>query len=233
MIRRLRSSLVTASVFVIAASALASAQSLDVKSPAPMAAGVNKATIDSFGGDQFWYFMVQPGSFTVKFSAGSAQEGFSIGGRALMAAAFAPKTPGAVISDKETATATIWSGTVTQPTRVIVMVEPKKSALVRQTTDYFLEATGSVRFGGAAAAVSAPSVVGMYTTPGSNSSMSKLTADGGIVTTDGEKGHWELFDADSKTYVITLGGRRNSVTFQPGRGFVDNNGQLFMTLKHQ
>jgi hypothetical protein len=73
----------------------------------------------------------------------------------------------------------------------------------------------------------------MYTAPGSATAMAKLNADGSILTTDGVHGHWELFDADSRTYVITLNGVRNSVTFQPGRGFISNNGNLFMELKHQ
>ena len=44
------------------------AQSLNPKSPAPLKSGSNRATIDSFGTEQFWGFTAEPGHFQIVFT---------------------------------------------------------------------------------------------------------------------------------------------------------------------
>lgn len=226
------------------------AQSLDVKHPAPLKAGVNRATIDSFGGEQFWTFTAQPGHFQLTFVRSGPQEGFSVGPKAGVGAVFAPKTPGAELTSKDSPSGTVFEGRVTQPTRVVILIEPAKSPLVRQTNDYTLEATGAVASGdggGAGAQTGAaggggqpsqpgpsgagPSVVGVYNVGLNDWGAAKFAADGTIVTASGAKGTWEVFDADTRTYVVTVGGTRFTLTFQPGRGFVDNNSNLVFQSK--
>jgi hypothetical protein len=206
------------------------AQSLHVESPAPLAAGLNHATIDSFGSSHYWSFTAQPGSFKVAFTFGNPQEGFSTGGRPVMAAAFGPKTPGANMTYKEFPGGTTWTGSVTQPTRVVIEVDPVKGMLVRQTTSYTLQATGSASFSGVAGA--APSVAGVYAMNFEQGGTAKFMLNGEIVSTTDARGTWKLFDTESKTYVVLFGGKRFSLTYQPGRGFVDNNGMLVFTQKH-
>ncbi len=219
------------------------AQSLDVKNPAVLRDGVNRGTIDSFGGEQFWTFTAQPGNFQLIFSHGSPQEGFQIGPKVGVGAVFAPKTAGATLSSKDSATGTVFDGHVNTPTRVVIMIEPAKSPLVRQTNDYTLEARGAVGTASSSAgpattdpsggqAGPAPSVVGVYNIKLNDTGAAKFQADGTIVTTSGNKGSWECFDADTRTYVIVLGGNRYTLTHQPARGFVDNNGVLVLELKH-
>jgi hypothetical protein len=224
----LRSGLMAAALLLSLSGA--EAQSLHVESPAPLSAGLNHATIDSFGSSHYWAFTAQPGSFKIAFTYGNPQEGFSTGGRPVMAAAFGPKTPGAAMSYKEFPGGTNWSGSVTKPTRVVIEVDPVKGMLVRQTTAYTLQATGSVSFSGVAGA--APSVVGVYAINVNEGGTAKFLANGEITSTTGATGTWKLFDAESKTYVVVYGGRRYSLTYQPGRGFVDNNGLITFTQKH-
>src|SRR5580704_5902589 len=104
----------------------ATAQSLNVKTPAQMRAGDNRGTVDSFVGEHFWFFYAEPGNFHIRFTGGETQEGFTIGSRAVAAAAFAPKSPGATIKWKESPSGTTFEGTVKQRTRVIVEVDPRK-----------------------------------------------------------------------------------------------------------
>jgi hypothetical protein len=219
------SALLAAALF---APLLLSAQSLHVESPGPLAPGLNHATIDSFGGDHFWSFTAQPGTFTLKWTYNGPQEGFSTGGHPVAAAAFGPKTPGSVLTFKEYAGGTTFSGKVTQPTRVVIEVQPTKGNLVRQTTAYTLEATGNVSFAAGASSTSAPSVAGIYSR---GDVIAKFLPDGSITTNLGGSGHWELFDAESRTYTVILSGTRYSLTYQPGRGFVDNNGSIQFTQK--
>jgi hypothetical protein len=103
----------------------ARSQSLNVKTPAPMHAGNNQATVDSFVGGEFWFFYAEPGNFHLRFIGGETQEGFTIGSRSVAAAAFAPKSQGATIKWKESASGTTFEGTVKQRTRVIVEVDPR------------------------------------------------------------------------------------------------------------
>ena len=206
----------------------ASAQSLKVDSPAPMKAGSNRAVIDSFGSEQFWTFTAT-GHFQLAFSRSGAQEGFNVA-KAGVGAVFAPKTPGAKMTFVESQGGTVFTGDVTQPTRVIVMVEPAKSSLVRQTNDYTLEASGAVSYSSPGPG-GTPSVAGTYDANLNNYGTAKFTPDGQIITTSGTNGTWKLFDADTRAYVIMLGSNRLDLTFEPGRGFVDHNGIITFTQR--
>jgi hypothetical protein len=99
----------------VAAPLLVEAQSLKPKSATPLKSGINRAAIDSFGGEQFWCFTAEPGHFHIVFERSGSQEGFSVGNKAGMAAAFAPKTAGSTIKDN--ATGTVFDGSVAHPTR--------------------------------------------------------------------------------------------------------------------
>jgi hypothetical protein len=227
--RLLPGSFALLAIWALAQAPSIQAQSLHVESPAPLAAGLNHATIDSFGGEHYWQFTAQPGKFKISFTFSSPQEGFSTGGRPTMAAAFGPKTAGAQMTYKEFPGGTTWTGSVTQPTRVVIEVDPVKGPLVRQTTAYTLEASGSASFTSGAAA--GPSIVGIYAVGVNEGGTAKFLANGTITATTGVTGSWKLFDAGSRTYVVVYGGKRYSLTYQPGRGFVDNNNLLVFTQK--
>jgi hypothetical protein len=216
---------------VIFISVLAGAQSLHVQSPAPLHAGTNHAAVDSFVGDHYWFFYAEPGHFHIQFAAGSSQEGFTIGSRAVAGAAFAPKTPGAVIKFQESRTGTTFDGTVTQRTRVIVEVDPRKSSLVRQTTDYTLTVTGNASFGGERAGGPAP-IVGTYIAKLNDYGAVKFLPNGSIVASNGAHGMWKLFDAHSGIYSVVLGSSHLTLTLAPGRGLIDSgNHNLYFELQ--
>ena len=122
----------------------AAGQSLHVESPAALSPGPNQGSVDSFVGPHFWAFTALPGHFHLVFSGGTPQEGFAIGGRAAVGIAFAPASRTSRYTTKESAQATVFDGVVYHPQRVVVEVEPRKSPLVRQTTDYTLTLTGDV-----------------------------------------------------------------------------------------
>jgi hypothetical protein len=217
----------------------AGAQSLDFHTPTALKAGPNKATIDSFvQGDHFWYFNSTPGTFQINFSVGSPQEGFSVGNKAEAAASFAPQRPGNSITYKEVPGGMVFQGVCKTPGRVIVMVEAKKSPLVRQTTDYIINVSGSASFGGGDGAsagdggAATPSVVGTYNFKLNDFGAAKFKADGTVVTTSGDNGTWELFDAATRTYILNIRGVKYNLTFQPGRGFIDgSNNNLLLECK--
>jgi hypothetical protein len=226
--KRFTTAIILASALSLMAPFAVFAQSLKVENPAPLKAGVNRAVIDSFGSDQFWSFTAT-GHFRLSFSRSGAQEGFNIA-KCGAGAVFAPKTPGCKMTFVESQSGTVFTGDVTQPTRVIIMIEPAKSALVRQTNEYTLEVSGAANYS-AATGASTPSVVGTYSAGMNDWGAAKFSADGQIVTTSGANGTWQLFDADTRTYIVIVAGSRMTLTFEPGRGFVDNNGLLVFTAK--
>jgi hypothetical protein len=219
------------------------AQSLDAKNPAPLQTGLNKGTIDSFGGEQFWTTTFQRGHFRIVFTRSGAQEGFNIA-KAGAAAVIAPKVTGSTLTFKENPSGVIFDGNAAAPTRVVVMIEPAKSPLVRQTNDYTVEVEGAVGAGSEATAETqaanastshgsqGSAIVGVYSVNINDYGAAKFAADGTITTASGAKGTWEVFDAGTKTYVVIIGSNRWTLTLQPGRGLIDNNGTLQFTSKH-
>ena len=135
------------SLCLLAAVIPASSQSLKLENPAPLHEGNNQALIDSMVGDHYYFFYAEPGKFHIAWSWGGANEGFNVGGKPSFAAAFNPKTTGAVLSFKNGPNGVTYDGTVTQRTRVLVGVSPVNSKLVRQTTHYNIVVTGNVTFG--------------------------------------------------------------------------------------
>ncbi|HEY9681429.1 MAG TPA: hypothetical protein V6C86_07605 [Oculatellaceae cyanobacterium] len=257
---RLRTAFLSISILGIQASGTAGfAQSLDVKHPSPLREGQNAAVIDSFGGDQFWCFTAGPGNFTINFKRSDPQEGFPVGGKAGFGAVFAPTTAGATISGKDVIGGATYSGHCNKPTRVVCMVQKPSSPLVRQTINYTITVSGSEgssssgsstnsdASGGGSGAVETGGTSGLSSTHGATSStdrvagvydvmvnsygVAKFTSDGNITTTSGASGKWSMFDDATRTYVINIDTGKWTLTFEPARGFVDNNGTLIFSMK--
>jgi hypothetical protein len=210
------------------------AQSLDPKNPAVLPQGITRATIDSFGHEQFWTFTTGPGHFHLAFTRSDPKEGFTTGPNAGIGAIINPKVVGSTMTFKEGPQGTVYEGDAKSNTRVVIMIEPPKSALVRQTCDYTLTLEGQITSAGgsdSAAPAQEPSVVGVYNMFMGDAGAAKFKADGTISTTSGANGTWELFDQGTETYVIILGGKRLTLTYQPGRGFIDNNNILVLQRK--
>ena len=220
-------------LLAIAGSALLStpgySQSLDVKNPAGLQEGPNRGIIDSFGGEQFWTFTAQPGDFKVVFARTDAKEGFNVGAKVGVGAVIAPKVQGSTIRFVETPTGTTFTGHAAAPSRVLIMVEPAKSPLVRQTNEYFLTVSGNLTASSPAPQVA--TITGMYNTGLNDYGFVKFQPDGTIETTGDARGTWKLFDAGTQAYIVMIAGNKYMLTNQPGRGLVDNNGNLMFQQK--
>ena len=215
---------------------IATAQSLKLDAPAPLHRGNNQALIDSFVGDHYYYFFAEPGKFHISWTFSGAAEGFNVGGRPAFGAAFNPKTAGAVMTHRESPNETIYEGSVTQRTRVLVGVSPVNSKLVRQTTPYNIVVTGNVSFGDASALPDP--IVGIYAQKLMFSGEPEFGAvkflnNGSVLASNGGTGTWTLFDADSGIYTVVLGGHRMTLTLQRGRALVDTTSKLtIFELQH-
>ena len=199
------------------------AQSLSKTAAAPVQSGTNSGSVDSLIGPHYWYFWAQPGHFQLTFSQTQAQ-GLAASGHASINCGFAPPTPGSHITYQITPEGAVFSGTVTQRTRVGIAVSPPNSPLIRSTVPYTVAASGDVVFDPAKSA--GATVAGMYTMKAMPAGMSdpgavRFNADGTIEAVNGQTGTWKLFDQESGTYVVVLAGHRMSLHFDPGRGFMD------------
>ncbi len=224
-------SLKAASILAIFSSQAMFGQSLDVHHPALLQEGLNKGVVDSFGSDQFWYFTARPGSYKAVFTRNDPQEGFSIGAKADCGAIINPDVKGSTISTVQVPTGLVIEGHCEAPTRILVMVEPAKSPLVRQTNAYTLTVSGSTSGNEVSSGSQKDQVAGVYDANNSNYGVAKFSADGSITTTSGNSGQWTLFDDATRTYVVNIGSDKWTLTFEPARGFVDKNGQLMFTMK--
>jgi hypothetical protein len=195
------------------------AQSLEVHSPAPLQAGKNIATSDNFVGSHYWYVMVDPGDFQITFNQLGKSGQAALGSKLTAGIAFVgPKVQGNTFTFKEGATTTVFNGHVSQPAKVEIEVDPPKANLVRDASNYELIATGSVHYGQEAAG---DPIVGKYSCLVNNHGWSKFLADGSFECSDGTKGQWKLFDADTKTYSVDIDGRKLSLKLIPALGLVD------------
>ena len=124
------------------------AQSLQESAPAHLAAGLNRATLDSAGGSQYWDVVVNGGSFRIVVSNDIPQQMFRPGHEPKVTFTLLPKLETAVVAQRGIpGGGTVLEGSVTQRTRVLITVQPVKSA-VRESLVYTLIATGSADLGG-------------------------------------------------------------------------------------
>jgi hypothetical protein len=223
--------IVVAGILTLATSPAMYGQSLDVHHPAQLQEGLNNGVIDSFGSDQFWCFTARPGSYKAVFTRNDPQEGFSVGPKAGCGAIINPAVKGSTIATTQVPTGVVIEGHCESPTRILIMVEPAKSPLVRQTNSYTLTVSGSSSGSETAADSQRDQVVGVYDVNNSNYGVAKFAADGSIATTSGAGGKWTLFDDATRTYVVSVGADKWNLTFEPARGFVDKNGVLMFTMK--
>lgn len=219
-----------ASFYVLAAAA-AQAQSLHVQAPAPLASGLNQGTVDSFVGPHFWSFTANPGRFRVVFSGAGPQEGFSVGGRAQAAMAFAPSSRSSHFTEREGAQGTVFEGVVDHPQKVVVEVIQAPSPLVRQTTDYTLAVSGeigSISAGNGAGRGGPAPISGVYMSKNGFGAV-RFLPDGEVISSNGDHGTWTAFDPSSQIYSVVLGGTRMTVTLVPARGLIEtgNHNILF------
>ncbi len=206
-------------VYASAVMAAARAESPLVTNATPMQPGVNQGSADSFRGDHIWYFFVQPGAFRLTVQMLGMSGDSALAGTIGTAITLVPTSPHSHFTAAKTANGTVYSGTVDQPTKVYILIEPPHSSLVRSARNYVLEATGQVSFGGGGAG--GDPIVGTYISKRNDYGATKFMADGRVVTSSDAVGRWALFDAGTQLYNIRIGGDRLAVKLLPGRGLIE------------
>lgn len=207
----------------------ASAQSLDVKKPAPMQPGDNAGTVDNFTGDNFFYFYAGPGPLTVKAAFRSTGvlgitmrssvtvfvDGISNG--------HATWDQRVVLSSQQNTVQQPLIITLKKATKVIISIVPPAGGLIRSGGDYTVSATGAgVRFD--KPLTDTDLVVGTYSPRvihDNEDGAVKFLPDGTLLFASGTTGTWKLFDADTHLFTITFANTRLSLKLIAGRGLVD------------
>jgi len=203
------------------------AQSLNVKKPAPLQSGPNSGIVDNNVGAHYWYFYAEPGSFSGTITRLSST-GDSTRANISAGIAYAPKVPGNTLVSKDNGDKTNFSGTVKTRSKVILMLDPGPSGLVRATCNYNVVVTGNVAYGEAS---SVPEIAGTYENMTNGLGLTKFFPDGTFLASTGLKGTWTLFDADTKTYLVKINDDTVSLKFVPAQGLVEAENTAIVAFK--
>jgi hypothetical protein len=196
--------------------------------PAPTALqpGSNEGTSDSLVGNQSWTFAAKPGPFEVDVAEGRVPT------NALPGAPFAvvlhinpfknvrvtfAKRPGGYV----------YKGTVLKPVQLRLEVIPPNSPLVREASEYTVEASGSIVY-----SAGIDPIIGTYTGPNGLGAV-RFQKGGTVVASNGETGTWTVFDPALHVYTVVVGQTRWSVKLSPGQGLDDAaNGNIDFQIVH-
>jgi hypothetical protein len=230
---------------VLGFSGAASAQSLDPKSPTPLAPGENRGTVDNLVGPQYWSFSFKKGKAVihVRFtSAGVLGAPTPTPLQVTMRSATGKSIASQTLTSRGQEVSLNWPGTFASPGTSILEIRSSGSTLVRLSGDYAIAIEGdAIVFdggpGGApgggpgmAAAPRTDRIVGTYAVmvcpPDFQCDASlaiHFAGDGTVQTTDGHNGTWQVFDPDALIYNVAVGGDRWSLKLVPGRGLFGTN----------
>jgi hypothetical protein len=208
----------------------ANSQSADPKHPAPLQPGDNIGVISNIVQiPHYYYVAIGPGkgSLTVDFSV----NGFPGSGGQIRVTLLSKGRKDYSVVVKSTQD--LYSSNAAQPSQVtipfdskerqvVLRIDPPTAGLLVASGRYNVKVTGTVRF--APLDSSQAQVVGVYRVGNrfgndESNKLIKLVADGRILSETGTTGSWSLFDPSSKTYVLELAGKRESLIFWPAVGF--------------
>lgn len=215
-------------LLMAATNAPVSAQSLNIKAPARLTPGENHGTIDNQVGAHYWAFQYVAGqaNIVVRFTS------MGIFGNPMPATieVVLHNADGKVFGSRQLTSngrvaETDWPGTFGGPGTAIVELRPPGSNLVRNGGDYTITVSGpAINFSGASAA-GPEEIVGTYSMmscpPDLDCQAARFLPAGNVVTADGHKGSWAVFDPASRIYTVVIGRDRWSVKLVPGRGLVN------------
>ena len=196
----------------------------------PLVAGPNPGTADSFIGPHIWYFLAQPGQFTVHIDAlGMSTSSAPMNGAFSVRAQFGSYVSGNHVTLQAVPHGVVIHGSVVKPTRVNVTIIPPQSMLVRDARNYQIEADGAVAYRNDAPDPIIGGFIGRLNSFGAT----RFNANGTIAASDGSTGHWTLFDPQLHIYTLVIGDQRLTVKFNPGVGLIDaSNGNIYFETPH-
>ncbi len=213
---------------VLAGGVAALAQSLDPKSPTPLAPGENRGTLDSMVGPQYWSFKYKKGAgtFDVRFtSMGVLGNPMPTTIQIILHGANGQVLESRSLTSRGSVAELKLPGTFAGPGTIVVELRPNTSSLVRVGGDY------TIVFSGAGVDYSGPVANGKDRIVGTYSVMVcppdfdcqsglaiRFSSDGTVQTADGHTGTWKIFDPDALIYSVVIGSDRWSLKLIPGRG---------------
>jgi len=215
-------------LLLLATAVQLAAQSLNFKTPAAVVPGENHGTVDSQVGSHYWSLRYQNGGVNIGVSFTS----MGLYGNPMPATIeiVLHSPDGKVLGTRSLTsngrTARIdWPWTFTGPGTAILELRNSSIALLRTGGDYTLTLSGdAVNFAGARAA-GPEQIAGTYSVmvcapdfDCQSSLAARFMADGTVMTTDGHRGTWKIFDSDSLIYSVVIGRDRWSLKLVPGRG---------------
>jgi hypothetical protein len=233
LLRNRWAKVIVTALTLAASGTIASGQSLNPKEPTQLAAGVNRGTVDSMVGPQYWSFKYRKGSgkITVTFTSMGL---FGNPTAATIQVVFHNMSGQVVdtraVTSRGKAVELDLPGNFKSAGMMMIEMRPPSNTLVRTGGDYTLVASGdAIDFSGHAGPVKEP-VIGTYAVMvcppdfDCQSSLSiRFAPDGTVKTTDGHSGTWKLFDPDAMIYSVVVGRDRWSLKLVPGRGLFNTS----------
>jgi hypothetical protein len=192
-------------LLLLATAVQLAAQSLNFRTPAAVVPGENHGTVDSQVGSHYWSLRYQQGGVNIGVSFTS----MGLYGSPMPATIeFVLHSPDGKVLGTRSLTSNgrtarmDWPWKFTGPGTAILELRTSSTALLRTGGD---AGTYSVM-------VCAPDF------DCQSSLAARFMADGTVMTTDGHRGTWKIFDPDSLIYSVVIGRDRWSLKLVPGRG---------------
>ena len=221
----LRFSLLTLSAFVtfcIASSPVAQAAA----PPTALQAGPNDGIADSFVGNHDWTFAAKPGPFEVDVRLGRTPTN-SLPGAPFQTVLHIKPFSNVKVTFAKVPGGYVYKGTVLKSVNMHLTIIPPQSMLVRESSEYTVEATGNIVF-----TAGADPIIGTYTGPNGLGAV-KFQKGGTVVASNGDSGTWVAFDPTLHIYTVIVGQTRWSLKLVAGQGLNDaSNGNITFQSVH-
>lgn len=209
------------------------AQSLDPKSPTPLAVGENRGTLNSMVGPQYWSFKYkkEKGNVDVRFtSMGVLGNPMTTTIQVVFHTANGQVLESRALTSKGSVAELNFPATFSGPGTIVVELRANTSSLVRVGGDYTVMLSGDAIDFSSAVASGKDRIAGTYTVMVCPPDFDcrgglaiRFLPDGTVQTADGHSGTWKLFDPDSLVYSVAVGTDRWSLKLIPGRGLFSPN----------
>jgi len=200
----------------------AAAQSSKPGEPAPLRPGINKGTVATGAGTQYWYLIGGPGDIRI-LAHFKSNDGFAWPA-ALTVTLYDEKRTWHVskVVTQQNADQT-FTGKLDKKQKTLISVAPPSGiALITSGGNYELEATGAVQFEEAKVTQDPVIRTFVYNAGGTHDyGAVKFLADGTVDASDGSHGTWKVFDRENNIYTVALARERFSVQYVAARGLVD------------
>ena len=194
--------------------------------PTALQPGVNDGTADSMVGNQSWTFAASPGAFKVVVRLGRVPNN-ALPGAPFQTVLHIIPFKNAHVTFAKTPGGYEYKGTIVKPVSLRLEIIPPTSMLVREASQYTVEASGSIVY-----KAGGDPVIGTYTGPNGLGAV-KFQKGGTVVASNGDSGTWTAFDPALHIYTVIIGQMRWSLKLSPGQGLDDaGNGNIVFQSVH-